>query len=70
MRDLHKKALIRAYRTFAQGLAGSALVTTIAGVIEGSNTVRTVLTGVATIVVTAFLSFWQGVVKGLPESDD
>ena len=70
MRDLHKKALIRAYRTFAQGLAGSALVTTVVGILNGTDTVRTVLTGVATIVVTAFLSFWQGVAKGLPESDD
>lgn len=78
MKNLHKAALKRAYRTLAQGLGGStvstgltALVAALAG--AGDDTPKFALiaaaAAVGTTIVAAFTSFWQGVALGLPEAE-
>lgn len=76
--SLHRAALTRAYRTLAQGLGGSAVVTALVALVAAiggdADTVRTALlaagVAVGTTVATAIGSFWQGVAAGLPEVDD
>lgn len=77
MKSLHQAALVRAYRTLAQGLRGSAVSTAAVAVITAAasgDTLRTALVALAatlgTTVVAAFSSFWEGVSKGLPEVDE
>lgn len=78
MVDLHRAALIRAYRTLAQGLGGSAVTTALAAVIAaaagGEQTLNVALLAAAaslgTTLQAAFGSFWQGVAQGLPEADE
>ena len=77
MLPLHRAALIRAYRTLAQGLGGSAVSTALAAVIAalaGGEAPRVALiaaaASVGTVVVAAVASFWQGVALGLPEAVD
>lgn len=74
MVDLHKAALRRAYRTLAQGLGGSTVVTAVTAVVAAlgdADAVRTAglaaLISVGTTIATAVGSFWQGVAAGLPE---
>lgn len=74
MVGLHKAALRRAYRTLAQGLGGSTVVTAITAVVAAlgdSDAARSAglaaLIAVGTTIVTALGSFWQGVAAGLPE---
>ncbi len=74
---LHKAAAIRAYRTLAQGLGGSVVVTAIVAVVatvgSDADTARSALlaaaVAVGTTVATAVGSFWQGVASGLPEAE-
>jgi len=75
MSALHRAALVRAYRTLAQGLGGSAVSTALVAVIAslaGGETGRTALiaagASLGAVVVAAFGSFWQGVALGLPET--
>lgn len=77
MKALHRAALRRAYRTLAQGLGGSAVVTAIVAVVAASGdhdaasaAVQAGVIAVGTVVATAFGSFWQGVAAGLPEAED
>lgn len=78
MRALHRAAVIRAYRTLAQGLGSSAVITALVAVITAVGTdtsaVKTATlaaaVAVGTVVVTAIGSFWQGVARGLPEAKD
>ncbi len=77
MRALHRAALIRAYRTLATGLGGSAVATALAGVIAaavGGQPVSTAAIAaagaLASTVVSAAGSFWRGVAGGLPEVPD
>lgn len=74
MSAIHRAALIRAYRTLAQGLGGSAVSTALVAVITsiaGGETGQTALVAagasIGTVIVAAFGSFWQGVAQGLPE---
>lgn len=74
---LHKAALVRAYRTLAQGLGGSAVATALAAAAaalftDGSTRTAALIAAAATLtstVVAAFTSFWQGVYRGLPEAE-
>lgn len=77
MKTLHRAALERAYRTFAQGLGGSATATALAALIaalagSGDQAARVALiaavASIGSTVVAAFTSFWQGVARGLPEA--
>lgn len=77
MKALHEAALIRAYRTLATGLGGSAVTTALTGAIAaaagtGDDAVKVALfaagASIATTVVSAVGSFWRGVAKGLPEA--
>ena len=75
MLSLHRAALIRAYRTLAQGLGGSAVTTALVAVVAslaGGEAPRTALIAagatVAAAVLAALASFWQGVARGLPEA--
>ena len=71
MKNLHRAALVRAYRTLAQGLGGSALSTILVSLFtEGSATVPALVASVGAVLVAAFVSFWQGVAQGLPEASD
>lgn len=77
MGALHRAALIRAYRTLAQGLGGSAVstalvavITSIAGGEPGQTALIAAGASVGTVVVAAFGSFWQGVAGGLPEAPE
>lgn len=71
MKALHKAALIRAYRTLAQGLAGSAVsVALIALITDGQAAVAGLIAALGAVVIAAAVSFWQGVAKGLPEVGD
>lgn len=77
MVDLHKAALRRAYRTLAQGLGGSTVVTglvAVAAAIGDADALRTAglaaIIAVGTTIATAVGSFWQGVAQGLPEAAD
>ena len=74
MVSLHKAALRRAYRTLAQGLGGSTVVTAITAVaaaVGDADALRSAglaaLISVGTTIATAVGSFWQGVAAGLPE---
>lgn len=74
MKALHAAALRRAYRTLAQGLGGSTVVTALVAVVAAlsdADAARTALLAAAiavgTTIVTALGSFWQGVAQGLPE---
>lgn len=75
MRELHAAALKRAYRTLAQGLGSSAVVTALVAVVTAiatdADTIRTALLAAAVAVGTAVAaaagSFWQAVAQGLPE---
>lgn len=68
MRALHKAALIRAYRTLAQGLAGSAVTTALVSLVSGQDSAGSAaLVAIGTTLVAALTSFWSGVAKGLPE---
>jgi hypothetical protein len=74
MNKLHKAALLRAYRTLAQGLGGSAvtsgLVALVMAMTDGNMKVAalTLCSSVASVCVAAVASFWQGVARGLPEA--
>lgn len=79
MKQLHRAALTRAYRTLAQGLGGSATATALAALVAavvggGAEAVETALVAasasLATTLFAAFTSFWQGVAHGLPEVSD
>lgn len=71
MRTLHHAALVRAYRTLAQGLGGSALsVALIAIFTDGEAAVPAIGAALGTTLVAAVTSFWQGVAAGLPEVED
>lgn len=79
MKNLHKAALTRAYRTLATGLGGSATATAMTAAITalvgaGEDAPRNALIALAaslgTTVVSAFTSFWRGVAGGLPEVPD
>ena len=67
MRAIHKAALIRAYRTLAQGLAASTVTTALVALVSGLG-VRDALVALGTTLVTALASFWAGIAKGLPEA--
>lgn len=74
MKDLHRAAAKRAYRTLAQGLGGSAVTTAVVASVvalaEGdAGKAALVAAGVAiaNTVITAGASFWQAVAAGLPE---
>lgn len=74
MSALHCAALVRAYRTLAQGLGGSAVVTALVAVVAAASdadALRSALLAagiaVGTVFATAVGSFWQGVAAGLPE---
>ena len=76
--SLHRAALTRAYRTLAQGLGGSAVVTALVALVAAlggdADTLRAAglaaVIAVGTAVATAIGSFWQGVAAGLPEVTD
>jgi hypothetical protein len=71
MGALHHAALIRAYRTLAQGLGGSAVsVALIAIFTDGEAAVPAIGAALGTTAVAAFVSFWQGVAGGLPEAPE
>jgi hypothetical protein len=78
MKDLHNAALKRAYRTLAQGLGGSAtstaLAALLAALVGSEQTVEvaaiTAFGSIGTTLIAASASFWQGVVRGLPEASD
>lgn len=68
MKSLHKAALIRAYRTLAQGLGGSAVATAAVAIFtDGQSALTVLLATLGTVLVAAVTSFWQGVAAGLPE---
>lgn len=78
MKSLHRAAFIRAYRTLAQGLAGSAVTTVLVATLTaalgaGDQSLRnagiTAAVSLGTIFLTALASFWQGVAAGLPEAE-
>lgn len=69
MKQLHRAAAVRAYRTLAQGLGGSAVVTAIAAIAtDGRGALLAGGIAIGTVLATAFGSFWQGVAAGLPEA--
>lgn len=77
MRELHRAAFKRAYRTLAQGLGSSAVTTGTVGLVvallgqDGQATRAAVLTAaisVTTAILAAVASFWQAVAGGLPEA--
>lgn len=69
MKQLHRAAAVRAYRTLAQGLGGSAVVTAIAALVtDGRGALLAGGIAIGTVLATAFGSFWQGVAAGLPEA--
>lgn len=78
MKNLHRAAAIRAYRTLSQGLGSSAVITALVAVITAlatdASTFKAALlaaaVAVGTVVMAAIGSFWQGVAKGLPEASD
>lgn len=70
MKALHRAALVRAYRTLAQGLGGSAVATALLALITDGETARVgLIAALGTTLVAALTSFWQGVAAGLPEVD-
>ena len=76
MKTLHRAALVRASRTLAQGLGGSAVTTALVALvatIADADTARTAALAAAiavgTTLATAVASFWQGVAAGLPEAE-
>ncbi|MCR6649693.1 MAG: hypothetical protein NVV70_16740 [Cellulomonas sp.] len=69
MKALHKAAAIRAYRTLATGLGGSAVTTAaVALLTDGKSALLAAGVAVGTVVVSAAASFWNGVANGLPEA--
>lgn len=71
MGALHHAALIRAYRTLAQGLGGSAVsVAVIAIFTDGDAALPALWAALGTVLVAAFTSYWQGVAGGLPEAPE
>lgn len=70
MRALHRAALIRAYRTLATGLGGSAVsVAAVAILTDGRDALPAAAAALGAVVVSAAASFWNGVARGLPEAD-
>jgi hypothetical protein len=78
MRDLHKAALVRAYRTLATGLGGTAISTGLVALISslagaGEMTAKAALLALAgslgAVLVSAVGSFWRAVSQGIPEVD-
>ena len=70
MLTLHKAALIRAYRTLAQGLGGSAITTALTALlVDGETALKAAGIAAGTVLIMAIASFFQGVVAGLPEAD-
>lgn len=76
MKELHKAALVRAYRTLATGLAGAATTTGLTALIAalvGAGTLTPVLAltalgaSVGGVVVSAWGSYWRAVSQGIPE---
>jgi hypothetical protein len=69
MKALHRAALTRAYRTLAQGLGGSAVTTALVAIfVSGESAVKAALVTVATVIIGAATSFFQGIAEGLPEA--
>lgn len=69
MKALHHAAAIRAYRTLAQGLGGSAVTGALVAVFTDPTTAKVAVIGaLGATAVAAFGSFWQGVAAGLPEA--
>lgn len=77
MKALHRAAAIRAYRTLATGLGGSAVTTAITGAVVAlagtdqeavSAALLAAGASLLTTVVSAFGSFWRAVAQGLPEA--
>lgn len=75
--ELHQAAFVRAYRTLAQGLGGSATATALTAVISayaldgesaGKNALIALIATVGASVVAAGTAFFQGVANGLPEA--
>lgn len=70
MKALHKAAAIRAYRTLATGLGGSAVTTALVALFtDGQSAALAAGVALGTTVVSAFGSFWNGVANGLPEAE-
>lgn len=70
MKALHRAAAIRAYRTLATGLGGSAVsVAAVALITDGRAAVPAAVAALSTVGVSALASFWTGVARGLPEVD-
>lgn len=71
MGALHKAALVRAYRTLAQGLAGSTVTTALVALVSGQASAGSAaLVAIGTTLATALASFWAGIAKGLPEAGE
>lgn len=71
MRELHKAALVRAYRTLAQGFGGTTVSGALALVFtDPANARNAIVVALGSTVVAAVISFWQGVAQGLPEAQD
>lgn len=70
MNALHRAAARRAYRTLAQGLGSSAMVTVLVAIAtDGKSAMAAAGITLATVAATALSSFWQGVARGLPEAE-
>lgn len=68
MRNIHRAAAIRAYRTLATGLGGAALtVPLVAAFTEGKGAVPAIVAALGAVIVSSFASFFVGVAAGLPE---
>ena len=70
MRDLHRKALVRAYRTLAQGLYASIALNTANFVADFTSNKLFFLTTLLTVSLTALGSFFHAIMTGLPETED
>lgn len=71
MKALHRAAAIRAYRTFATGLGGSAVTTALIALLTDPGTAKVgAVAALGATLISAFGSFWQGVAKGLPEAPE
>lgn len=71
MKKLHRAAAVRAYRTLATGLGGSAISTALVALAtEGEGAIPAAVGALTAVVLSAFGSFWRGVAAGLPEVDD
>lgn len=71
---LHRAAMRRAYRTFAQAMGGNVTVSLGVALVEsaGGGDIQQAgtafLVGIGGAVVAAGASFWQGIAAGLPEA--